>query len=316
MGRKEHRPSRVDLKIGVSILLAYGLTRVTLTQAQFTACTTRGNYTDDVYREIPIKNARTSVTISSPDFPKSYPRNIQCTWRIIAPFGHKVRLSFLEFHLEGSYIETGCHDYVSVRDGGLEFIDGKMIRRRCGSTKPPMVISSGTVLWLRFLTDKEVEDTGFVIKVLPVSASTSKRHIAIGVLLGLLLLILMTIILLCRKRFRKPDKNVPKVRKYQELPFPTETEAEQTDPPNDGPGLPEEDPWSNDPQNAVENQGSRVNFQLTPLRSSEASGYCSLSEEGDMFEFKDSCTFCKGSSKKAMEDESDQLEYTELLTVV
>lgn len=298
MERKAHRPSRVDLRIGVSILLAYGLTRVTLTQAQFTACTTRGNYTDDVYREVPIKNARTSVKISSPDFPKSYPRNIQCTWRIIAPFGHKVRLSFLEFDLEGTYIETGCHDYVSVSDGGLEFRDSKVVKRRCGSTKPSMVISSGTVLWLRFLTDKEVEQTGFVVKVLPVSASTSKRHIAIGVLLGVLLLILMAIILLCRKRFRKSDKNARKVHKYQELPIPTETEAEQTDPPNDVPGLPKEDTWSNASKNA------------------EASGYCPLSEEVDMVEPKDSCTFHKGSSKKATEDESDQLEYRELLTVV
>lgn len=121
------------------------------------------------------------------------------------------------------------------------------------------------------------------------AASTSKRHIAIGVLLGVLLLILMAIILLCRKRFRKPDKNARKVHKYQELPIPTETEAEQTDPPNDVPGLP---------------------------KNAEASGYCPLSEEVDMVEPKDSCTFRKGSSKKATEDESDQLEYRELLTVV
>lgn len=81
----------------------------------FIACTTRGNHTEDIYREVPIKNARTSVTISSPNFPNPYPRNMQCTWRILAPSDYKVQLSFLEFKLEESYLESGCHDYISVR---------------------------------------------------------------------------------------------------------------------------------------------------------------------------------------------------------
>ena len=79
------------------------------------ACTTLGNYTDDIYREVPIKNARTSVTISSPNFPQPYPQNIQCTWRVLAPPGYQVKLSFLTFELEQSYLRSGCHDYVSVR---------------------------------------------------------------------------------------------------------------------------------------------------------------------------------------------------------
>ena len=81
----------------------------------FTACTTPGNYTDDIYRDVPIKNSRTSVTVSSPDFPQHYPQNIQCTWRIQAPEGLQVLLSFLEFQLEKQSFESDCHDYVSVR---------------------------------------------------------------------------------------------------------------------------------------------------------------------------------------------------------
>ena len=40
---------------------------------------------------------------------------MQCTWRILAPKDYKVQLSFLEFKLEESYLDSGCHDYVSVR---------------------------------------------------------------------------------------------------------------------------------------------------------------------------------------------------------
>lgn len=83
------------------------------------ACTTLGNYTDDIYRGVPIKNSRTSVTISSPNFPKHYPRDIQCTWRIQAPESSQVQLSFLEFQLEKQSLDLRCHDYISLRSDAL-----------------------------------------------------------------------------------------------------------------------------------------------------------------------------------------------------
>ena len=49
------------------------------------------------------------------------------------------------------------------------FKEAKEISKRCGkSTDPPTVSTSNAVLWIRFLTDKEVEEKGFSIKVLPV----------------------------------------------------------------------------------------------------------------------------------------------------
>jgi len=305
--------SQLNLKIRVSIFLAYGLVAVMPIQAQFTACTTRGNYTDDVYREVPIKNARTSVTIRSPNYPQPYPENIQCTWRILAPVGYKVELSFLEFTLEESYLDSGCHDYVSVRDGESNFNDAKEIRRRCGSSAPPTVRSSGPVLWIRFLTDKKTEEKGFTVKVLPVSGSTSKRYIAIGVLVALLLIIIISIIV-CRKRFQRQDNDAPKVRQYQELPVPTDTEPEQTNASNKEPETPE-DPWNSDCRTAEQDKVSGA-FYLRPLRSFEASGYCSLSEDGSTLDFKNNRKFSKVTPKKPAANEQEELECTELLTVV
>lgn len=55
------------------------------------------------------------------------------------------------------------------RDGGLMFREAKEISKRCGkSTDPPTVSTSNAVLWIRFLTDNEVEEKGFSIKVLPI----------------------------------------------------------------------------------------------------------------------------------------------------
>lgn len=58
---------------------------------------------------------------------------------------------------------------VCFRDGGLSFREAKEIRRRCGSSNPPTVRSSGQVLWMRFLTDKKSEEKGFTMKVAPVN---------------------------------------------------------------------------------------------------------------------------------------------------
>ena len=48
------------------------------------------------------------------------------------------------------------------------FQEAKEISKRCGKSKPPTARSSDAVLWIRFLTDKQVEKNGFSIKVLPV----------------------------------------------------------------------------------------------------------------------------------------------------
>lgn len=145
--------------------------------------------------------------------------------------------------------------------------------------------------------------------------STSKRYIAIGVLVSLLLIII-TAIIVCRKRFKRHDTEAPKVRQYQELPVPTDAEPEQTDPSNEGPGIPEEDLWSSECKRTEQDKGGEGAFYLSPLRNSEASGYCSLSEEGVAFEFKSNRSFSKTIPRKPATNEQEELEYTELLTVV
>lgn len=57
-------------------------------------------------------------------------------------------------------------------------------------------------------------------------------------------------------------------------------------------------------------------FYLRPMRGSEASGYCSLSEEGGSFEFKNTRACNKATPKKSAAKDQDELEYIELLTVL
>ena len=147
------------------------------------------------------------------------------------------------------------------------------------------------------------------------AGSTSKRYIAIGVLVSLLLIIIIAIIL-CRKRFKRNDTEAPKARQYQELPVPTDVEPEQRDPCMCGPEMPEEDLWSSERKTTEQERGSGANFYVPSLRNSEASRYCFLLEEGDAFEFKSNSPFNKTTSKTPTANEQEELEYTELLTVV
>lgn len=56
-----------------------------------------------------------SVIISSPNFPQKYAKSVQCTWKIEAPEGCKLRLEFLAFDLEEPNFFQPCRDLLVLR---------------------------------------------------------------------------------------------------------------------------------------------------------------------------------------------------------
>lgn len=285
-----------------------GLGFLSPNKSQFTACTTLGNYTDDIYRGVPIKNSRTSVTISSPNFPKRYPRDIQCTWRIQAPESSKVQLSFLEFQLENQSLDLRCHDYISVRDGGFVFKEAEEIWTGCGLERPPTLDSTAQFLWVRFYSNKEFQAKGFTMKAVTVNGALSKRYLALGILVALLFTIIV-MIFVCRKRFHAQERDAIKVRQYQELPLPTDTEVNQPNPADRGTEIElQEDLW---------NRGCNKTEAASTQRLAQLNtDQCSLSEDGILLESAKSRSSRKGISRQGIGKEDDELEYTELLSMV
>ncbi|KAK7065277.1 hypothetical protein SK128_012049 [Halocaridina rubra] len=47
-------------------------------------------------------NAEDSGIIASPDYPSPYTADVNCTWKIIAPFGHYLRISFLDVDIDNA----------------------------------------------------------------------------------------------------------------------------------------------------------------------------------------------------------------------
>ena len=101
-------------------------------------------------------NESTSGTIKSPWAPDFYPNNLNCVWRVRAPAGKQVKLSFSLFDLE-----SPCNtDYVEVSDvtTGASEQRGKF----CGDH--PDVVSASEEIMVQFVTGPRERRKGFVMQ--------------------------------------------------------------------------------------------------------------------------------------------------------
>lgn len=95
---------------------------------------------------------------SSPNHPYSYPHNVNCTWTITVTAGYRIYLQFSHFSLE--YGGSHCpYDYVEIFDQNFPL--GSIKINRCGYQSSWCVYSSSNVLYVRFVTDGSVSNSGF-----------------------------------------------------------------------------------------------------------------------------------------------------------
>ncbi|GAB1600020.1 bone morphogenetic protein 1-like isoform X1, partial [Argonauta hians] len=100
-------------------------------------------------------------TLTSPYYPVVYEGNVTCTWIIEA----QNPVHFVELQVDDSEIEEsiGCsYDSLSVYDGNQP--NSSLIRRWCGTEKPN-ILSSQSVILIRFHTDVSYEYRGFKFRL-------------------------------------------------------------------------------------------------------------------------------------------------------
>ncbi|XP_048736178.1 neuropilin and tolloid-like protein 1 isoform X2 [Ostrea edulis] len=101
-----------------------------------------------------------SMEFYSPNYPGKYPNNLECVRAIEAQPGFEIQLDFREkFDMESSENKECRYDYLEVRDGPFGY--SQLFGRYCGKRFPPLLISKGRYLWLRFISDKAANYTGF-----------------------------------------------------------------------------------------------------------------------------------------------------------
>ncbi|XP_054027363.1 cubilin [Dryobates pubescens] len=95
--------------------------------------------------------------LMSPNFPNPYPVEMECIYTITVGMNRQIVLRFTNFSLEGNRRCT--EDYVEIRDGGYE--TSPPLGKYCGSDLPPVIISHGNKLWIKFVSDIFGTRTGF-----------------------------------------------------------------------------------------------------------------------------------------------------------
>lgn len=100
--------------------------------------------------------------LESPNFPNKYEHNLNCSWKIEAPLGNKINLTFSHFDMEGTNAQNRCvYDYLEVREGEDDASNTELARLCSSDTLPPNIHSSQHQVFVKFVTDTMVASNGF-----------------------------------------------------------------------------------------------------------------------------------------------------------
>ncbi|XP_022079662.1 tolloid-like protein 1 [Acanthaster planci] len=91
----------------------------------------------------------------------SYTNNLACRWHIRVAEGNRVRLTKVDFELEGRGPGNRCYDWLKVYDGSDE--TAPLIGQYCGMEFPNEIMSTGKSVYLHFETDTTDSFRGFSI---------------------------------------------------------------------------------------------------------------------------------------------------------
>ena len=95
----------------------------------------------------------TSGVLTSPYYPRSYPSNEKCSWKITADEGERIVLVIEDLHIRDCGSSCSC-DYLEIQNGSSS--DGISGRRRCRYFKDRGIVyhSATDVLRLTFVSDR------------------------------------------------------------------------------------------------------------------------------------------------------------------
>ena len=96
----------------------------------------------------------TSGVLTSPYYPRRYPSNVKCSWKIIASKGERILLFIEDIHIAECGSSCTC-DYLEIQNGSSS--DGISGRRRCRYYKDRGIVyhSAKDVLRVTFVSDSD-----------------------------------------------------------------------------------------------------------------------------------------------------------------
>ena len=125
----------------------------------------------------------TSGVLTSPYYPRRYPSNEKCSWKIIASKGERILLFIEDIYIRNCGSSCTC-DYLEIQNGSSS--DGISGRRRCRYYKDRGIVyhSAKDVLVLTFVSDNGTDwyYRGFKATYIKVkyNATTTGKLLEIG----------------------------------------------------------------------------------------------------------------------------------------
>ncbi|XP_043940794.1 CUB domain-containing protein 2 [Protopterus annectens] len=121
---------------------------------------------------------------SSPQYPGTYPNNINCQWTVHLPHGYRIKAVFLDLDLEDrNSLSDECeYDFVSVFDGDTE--KDPKLGTWCGREMPAPLFSKGNSLLFVLRADRNLASRGFsvaYIGVVPMNVSCTRTDFQIQI---------------------------------------------------------------------------------------------------------------------------------------
>ncbi|XP_030839345.1 tolloid-like protein 1 [Strongylocentrotus purpuratus] len=93
-----------------------------------------------------------TANLTSPKFPRSYDSNTDILWKVIAPSGERVMVTFSAFDTESGY------DFVTIYEGQTNDFEEAVERYKLSGSSPPDNITSiGSYVWLRFTSAGDLQ---------------------------------------------------------------------------------------------------------------------------------------------------------------
>uniref|UniRef100_A0A8C9LFB5 Cubilin n=1 Tax=Pavo cristatus TaxID=9049 RepID=A0A8C9LFB5_PAVCR len=134
-----------SLTSGGNVMMLYFVTDHSISSEGFSA-----NYISLDASKVCSHNYNTDTgVLTSPNYPDNYPVQTECIYTITVGINRQIVLRFTNFTLEGNLRCT--EDYIEIRDGGYE--TSPYLGKYCGTGLPPVIISHGNKLRIKFVSD-------------------------------------------------------------------------------------------------------------------------------------------------------------------
>uniref|UniRef100_A0A8C0FEB1 Cubilin n=1 Tax=Bubo bubo TaxID=30461 RepID=A0A8C0FEB1_BUBBB len=149
LGRYCGRSIPPSLTSGGNMMMLYFVTDYSIASEGFSA-----NY---ISLDASKGNITETGVLTSPNYPNNYPVRMECIYTITVGINRQIVLSFTNFTLQGN--KRCTEDYVEIRNGGYE--TSPPLGKYCGTDLPPVIISHGNKLWIKFVSDVYGTGNGF-----------------------------------------------------------------------------------------------------------------------------------------------------------